>query len=391
MSDSEHTAVGQALGYVYQFERATYRLLQSDSAVVSVGLEHIDDVSVHRLDSTIREQDKATTVGDGRPLTDRSVALWKTLAIWADAILRDPTILASTEFHLVTNGEVGPDSLAARINAAETAVEADSVASELLTMAPGLRQDLLPFAEKVRALAHLLSTFVRKVFVFDRVSATFGGDLEQLPSLRLLAGVQRTAVFDNAAGWVRRTVLEQTRQDKPTLLDRAAFDREIKALFRRVAVAPLAAVFEPEDSAIDPGNYRSHGFFQQLDWIDTDASFVRDCVIHYVQARVARVKWTDADAVSETSLRAYEEDLKTRWKLHVRRQAQKVYPSATAQGQERLTDTLSEDSVLDGQIMPKAITCGSFHALANFEAATEPEIGWHPDFERLAKNTRGKS
>jgi hypothetical protein len=391
MSDSEHTAVGQALGYVYQFERATYRLLESDSAVVSVGLEHIDDVSVHRVDSTIREQDKATTVDDGRPLTDRSVALWKTLAIWADAVLADPAILASTEFHLVTNGEVALDSLAARIHAAETAAEADSVASELLTMAPGLRQDLLPFSEKVRVLAHLLSTFVRKVFVLDRVSATFGGDLEHLPSLRLLGSVQRTAVFDNAAGWVRRTVLEQTRQGKPTLLDRAAFDREIKALFRRVAVAPLAAVFEPDDSAIDPGNYRSHGFFQQLDWIDTDASFVRDCVIHYVQARVARVKWTDADAVSETSLRAYEEDLKTRWKLHVRRQAQRTYPSATAQGQERLTDTLSEDSILDGQIMPKAITCGNFHALANFEVATEPEIGWHPDFERLAKDTRGKS
>ena len=392
MSDSEHTAVGQALGYVYQFDRATYRLLESDSAVVSVGLEHIDDVSVHRVDSTsIREQDKATTVDDGRPLTDRSVALWKTLAIWADAILADPAILGSTEFHLVTNGEVAPDSLAARIHAAETAVEADSVANELLTMAPRLRQDLLPYAEKVRALAHLLSTFVGKVFVLDRVSATFGGNLQQLPSLRLLGSVQRTAVFDNAAGWVRRTVLEQARQGKPTLLDRAAFDREIKALFRRVAVAPLAAVFETDDSAIDPGNYRSHGFFQQLDWIDTDSGFVRDCVIHYVQARVARVKWTDADAVSEASLRAYEEDLKTRWKLHVRRQSQRSYPSAIAQGQERLTDTLSEDSVLDGQIMPKAITCGSFHALANFEAANEPQIGWHPDFEKLAKAATGKS
>ena len=392
MSDSEHTAVGQALGYVYQFDRATYRLLESDSAVVSVGLEHIDDVSVHRVDSTsIREQDKATTVDDGRPLTDRSVALWKTLAIWADAILADPAILSSTEFHLVTNGEVAPDSLAARIHAAKTAVEADSVANELLTLAPRLRQDLVPFAEKVRALGPLLSTFVGRVFVLDRVSATFGGNLQQLPSLRLLGSVQRTAVFDNAAGWVRRTVLDQARQGKPTLLDREAFDREIKALFRRVAVAPLAAVFEPDDSAIDPGNYRSHGFFQQLDWIDTDSGFVRDCVIHYVQARVARVKWTDADAVSEASLRAYEEDLKMRWKLHVRRQSQRSYPSAIAQGQERLTDTLSEDSVLDGQIMPKAITCGSFHALANFEAANEPQIGWHPDFEKLAKAATGKS
>jgi len=102
MSDSDHTAVGQALGYAYQFERATYHLLRADNAVVSVAVEHIDDVSVNRVDGTsIREQDKATIRG-GRPLTDRSVALWKTISIWADAIHSDPEILRATEFHLVT-------------------------------------------------------------------------------------------------------------------------------------------------------------------------------------------------------------------------------------------------------------------------------------------------
>ena len=61
------------------------------------------------------------------------------------------------------------------------------------------------------------------------------------------------------------------------------------------------------------------------------------------------------------------------------------------EGQERLTETLSEDSVLDGQFMPKAITCGSFHALADFDATNEPEIGWHPEFEKLVKGTKGNS
>ncbi len=393
MPDSLHTAVGQALGYVYQFDRATYRLLEADGAVVSVGLEHIDDVSIHHADSTtIREQDKTTLTDAGRALTDRSVALWKTLAIWADSVMNEPAALDSTEFHLVTNGEVAAGSLAGRINAAKTTAEADSVAKELLTLAVDLRQDLQPFAEVIRALPlPLLARLVSRTYVLDRVSTSFGGNIAALPVLRLLGDLQRTAVFDNAAGWVRRTVLEQARQGKATLIDRVAFEREIKALFRRVAVAPLAAVFELGDVSVDPGNYRSHGFFQQLDWIDIDSGFVRDCVIHYVQARVARVKWTDADAVSETSLRAYEEDLKTRWKLHVRRQSQRTYPSTIAQGQDRLTETLSEDSVLDGQVMPKAITCGSFHALADFDETNEPEIGWHPEFGEMAKAAKSKS
>ena len=131
----------------------------------------------------------------------------------------------------------------------------------------------------------------------------------------------RCAYSVNSSGWLSLTTLWdgcggpcwlQPFDGKPTLIDRTAFNREVRALFRRVSVAPLAVVFETPASAVDPANYRSHGFLQQLDWIDTEPSFVRDCVIHYVQAQVARVKWADADAVSEASLRAYEEDLKMR-------------------------------------------------------------------------------
>jgi hypothetical protein len=39
--------------------------------------------------------------------------------------------------------------------------------------------------------------------------------------------------------------------------------------------------------------------------------------------------------------------------------------------------------------MPKAITCGSFHALADFDAKTDPEIGWHPEFEKMARAAKG--
>jgi hypothetical protein len=259
-------------------------------------------------------------------------------------------------------------------------------------MADGLREDLQPFATKVRQLdLILLTALVGKIFVFDKVSASFGGKLENLQSLRLLGELQRTAVFDHAVGWVRRTVLAAAKEFKPTLIMRESFEREVRALFRRVAVAPLAIVFDSPNSAVDPADYRSYGFFQQLDWIDTEPRFVRDCVIHFVQALVARVKWTDADVVSEASLLAYQEDLKTRWKLHVQRQSLREYSSQILQGKELLTDTLSEDTALDGQLMPKAITCGNFHALADFDAQTKPQIGWHPEFEKMAKTEGGGS
>jgi hypothetical protein len=385
---SDHTAIGQALGYAYQFERATYRLLEAENNVVSVGVEHVDDVSVHRTDGTsIREQDKST-IGSAHPVTDRSVALWKTISIWVDAVLADPSVIDTTEFHLVTNGTIALDSLAARIGAIKEDAEAEVMASELLAFAADLRDTLKPFAASVIALPQKeLAKLIKRIHVFDNRAAAFGGAVQDLQSLRYLSEFQKLAVFNNAGAWVRRSILETACEGRPTIVDRIAFDREVTALLRRVAAAPLAIVFEPTASEIDPARYESYGFFQQLEWIDTDPDFVRDCVIHYVLAQATRIGWTDADGVSEGSLRAYEDDLKSRWKLQVRREAQKSFLSPVAQGAARLIETLSEDSVLDGQAMPKVITCGNYHALANFTKEASPELGWHPDFVNLAKRT----
>jgi hypothetical protein len=393
MADADHTAVGQALGFVYQFERATYRLLEANTTIVSVGVEHVDDVSVHRSDGTsTREQDKST-IRDARPLTDRSTALWKTLAIWAQAILEDPTRLSTTEFHLVTNGEISPTSLARRIHDAKTRVAMDAVASELQTMTLDLREELSPFGTVVREIPlGMLAALVGQTFAFDKVTASFGGKLEEIPSLRYFGEHQRVAVFDGAMGWVRRAILSTALQGQPTLVDRVAFDREVRGLVRRVQAAPLAAIFDPSSAVpVDPTNYKQHGFFQQLEWIDTEPEFARECVIHYAHAKAARVKWTDADAVSEASLRSYEEDLKSRWKLHLQKQSLSTFPSPEVKGRALLFETLSVDVAFDGQVMPRPITCGNYHALADFDAKKEPALGWHPEYKTRVKGSKGES
>jgi C-terminal domain 7 of the ABC-three component (ABC-3C) systems len=117
---------------------------------------------------------------------------------------------------------------------------------------------------------------------------------------------------------------------------------------------------------------------------------VRECVIHYVHAQAVRVKWADSTAVPDAEIRAYENDLKTRWRLNVQRQSTRSYPSPVHKGQDLLNETLSEDSVIQGQAMPKQFTCGSFHVLADFDGETDPKIGWHPEFDEMAKSSKDK-
>jgi hypothetical protein len=226
--------------------------------------------------------------------------------------------------------------------------------------------------------------------VADRVTAAFGGKLADIPSLRYFGEAQRVAVFDGARGWVGRVVREAAEHGKPTLIDRAAFDRELRALVRRVQAGPLAAAFDPSSSPpIDPNDYARHGFFRQLEWIDIGATFAHECIIHYAHAKAARVRWAaEPDAISEASLRAYEEDLKARWKLNVFRQSLKSHSTPETKGRELLAETLSADVPLDGQSMPRQITSGNYHALADFDTKKAPDLGWHPDYETLAEGPK---
>jgi hypothetical protein len=368
-------------------------LLLADRNVVSVGVEHTDDVSETRRDgSIVREQDKAT-VRSVDPLTDNSVALWKTLGIWAGEVADDPALLDICEFHLVTNAVIAKGGLANRLHTAKTPETTAEAAKVLLAQVEKLRDDLKPFGEALAGLGEKsVARLVEHVFVFDATSAHYAGDLEAVPALRLLAPLARQIVFDGAVAFVKRSVLKRAVADEPSVVERAAFDREMRALVRHVQVAPLgiATSSNAAPSEGELSDARSLGFVQQLDWVEAEPDFIRECYIHYAQARAARLSWTESGDVSEAALAGYREELRLRWRLVVRKEKRASFTSAVQQGQHRLDETLSEDSSLAGELLPKAITCGNFHALADFSDGSAPDIGWHPDFLDLAKDSTPK-
>ncbi|MBB6695947.1 hypothetical protein H7B90_31615 [Cohnella xylanilytica] len=383
---TDHSASGQALGYVYQFDRATYRLFQSGVDVVEIGVEDIDDVSVHlNSGNEIREQDKST-VNSGSPLSDRSVALWKTLHIWAELIKGNLTVLKSSEFHLVTNGTLSANCLARRINGATEKKSAKAVCDELLSMIPTLRDDLVPFGKTLSKLSDdQLNSLILKVSVFDKMSSKFGGNLEELQALRVFEPGMKVGLFDQMNGWVKRKIRELVERGEQPRIARADFDKELQGLFRKVTVARLSAIIEPFDMDVDISEYESHGFVKQLDWINVDEDLIREAILNYLHAQDTRIKWSDNNAVSETTLLQYEKDLKKSWETASRRAYRQPFPTDELKGQECLDLTLEQNTFIHNEIMPKSISCGNFHALAHFTEEQEPVIGWHPGFKSLSK------
>ncbi|SFL00271.1 ABC-three component system protein [Brevibacillus centrosporus] len=388
---TDHSASGQALGYVFQFDRATYRLFQSGVDVVEIGVEDIDDVSVHfNNGNEVREQNKST-VNSGSPLSDRSVALWKTLHIWAESILATPSLLDTSEYHLVTNGSLSDKCIARRIDDATDEESAKVICDELRGMIPTLRDDLVPFGKTLSNLSdENLRSMIKKVSVFDKTSPRFGGNLEELQALRVFEAGMKVGLFDQMNGWVKRKIRELVEKGQQPRIIRDEFDKELQGLFRKVTVARLSAIIEPFDMNVDIFQYKSHGFVQQLDWINMDEDVIREAILNFLHAQDTRMKWSDSNAVSETTLIQYEKDLKKCWETASRRAYRQPFPTDEIKGQECLDLTLEQNTYIHNEIMPKSISCGNFHALAHFIEEQGPIIGWHPKFKFLAKG-RSKS
>ncbi|MED2977933.1 hypothetical protein P4284_14660 [Bacillus swezeyi] len=383
---TDHTASGQALGYMYQFDRATYRLFQSEVDVIEIGVEDIDDVSIHKVSGKeIYEQDKST-VNTGSPLSDRSVALWKTLHIWTELVLSDPTILNNVEFHLVTNGALSKKCLARSINDAVDEKSSKVVCDDLRNIITTLREDLVPYGSTLKKLSdQLLKKMLVKVLVFDNMCPKFGGNLEEIQAIRVFEPEIKVSLFDQMGGWVKRKIRELVQAGHQPRIRREDFDKELRGLVRRVSVARLSALVVPFDLNVDISEYESHGFVKQLDWISIDEDSIREAILDYIHAQRTRIKWTDNNAVSETALTLYERDLKKSWATAQRRALRQSLETEELKGQECLDLTLEQDSYIHNEIMPKTITCGNFHVLAHFLEKQEPVIGWHPQFKSLSK------
>ncbi|MEC6748609.1 ABC-three component system protein [Marinilactibacillus sp. XAAS-LB27] len=383
---ADHSALGNALGYLYQFDRATYNLFQSKIDVIAVGIEDLDDVSIHKNNQNkVFEQDKST-INSGSPLADRSTSLWKTLHIWSEMILLEPEILEKAEFHLVTSGQVSDKSLVKRINDSREEKTADKIIDDIEYMSKTLRTELIPYWKTIEKLnRRALTDMIMKISVFDKVCPEFGGDIEKIQIFRAFDRNAKIALFDQMNGWVKRKIIEAATSNQPSRILREEFDKELKGQVKRINVARLSALVAPYEQQVDTSNYESHGFVKQLDWINLDENTIREAIIDYNHAHETRLSWTDDGVVSETTLSIYQRDLEKTWKIAMKRACRMNLETDELTGLECLDLTLEKDSFIHNEIMPKSITSGNFHALAHFTAKEEPLIGWHPNYKILLK------
>lgn len=106
-SNTVHDASPAALGFYYQSQFALLTLLSQTADDAAVAVERLDDVELKANGQKLLFQLKHSVQENPPPVSLASVALWKTIRVWIDAL---PLVsLADTTFHLVSVGKV-PDN-----------------------------------------------------------------------------------------------------------------------------------------------------------------------------------------------------------------------------------------------------------------------------------------
>ena len=383
MTLAAHTAAGQAAGYLFQPERALFWLAKCPAGSV-VGVETEDDVAVRLLDgSVIHEQQKHSVQPDHSPFGDRSKDLWNTLDIWLGACETGEIDLDRTHLWLTTN-KVLPDCLVRRIGLSSRNLDNTCVAD--LRRAginpPGALKRV--FDHVLAASDQLLKRLLGRIQVADGSQPTSGIALRAEISslLHLPQSIAWDGLLDQLAGWLYNQILAAWRGGKPALIPREAFDRQYHRLLTVHRHRPRQA--DPEHlvpvTAAEVQQHRNHVFVNQLlaVTLTEPEDEVMDAICDFVRCSKERFRLSNEGDLTDADLRAFEDNLKRRWKQSCRSHCDAKPLSRRAArdlGYKILMDAVGHREALGGIEQEPYVSVGTYHRLADNLA-----VWWNPHF-----------
>ena len=374
-----HDAPGLLAATELQFTRALYWLAESPAGAL-IGLETGDDVVVAGAGLPwIREQDK-NTVAENAPLTDRSVPLWKTLAIWSEAE-RLGQLTETTILILCTNRIVSMDCLVVRLHHAQLETEIDQCVAELQAIAARPSATIASFCAEI---AQDWSAVRRVIKCFQLCDARDFDPSQIVDSvagrLHLSERIAPQLIVDGLAGWLRRYAYERWQNRQPAWIPRKLFDNQYHAyldLLKRRRLAERPAWDIPVATSERTAAY-SEFFFEQLIAIELSDEGLEAAVDNYLRFRAERLRLSDEGDITDEDWRAFFSALVERWSRIRRRESLRgeaadvdlgraVYNETVEAGhREHLAGTATESEYM---------TSGGYHRLAD-----DKTVHWHPRY-----------
>lgn len=352
------------------------------AADVSVAVEAVDDVSLHRAgDAIAQEQDKHSSTATKEILGDRSKALWRTLQIWITQRANNPNSKCD-RYLLVTNTTVDTGIANSIKRLSRREVDLSETLDALRAMGKvrstakvqQIINDVLQHSDV--ALGELLS----KIEIVDRVERSSNA-AHIANGLAIDPRMDERAILDALLGWMTRTLRESWDADQPGLISRAACIkqcRELEKLQARQRFLPRASRDVIVADA-DRDRALARPFVNHLNRIEAEEEDVLQAIEHFVQFNIEKHRLTNEGEIADREWRIRSDRLIQRWRNICRASRRSLKGSTTQEiGLRILAESTYQhrEPLADHQCNELYMTSGHYHRLAD-----DDEVWWDPDYK----------
>ncbi len=381
--DNPHGAAASALGYLFQCRYALLEGLRAvpDTPQLMISIEKFDDVAFEangeptELIQTKHHIDKA---GD---LSDASVDLWKTMAIWLKRVAEDIEAPFRTKFVLMTTANAPDNSAAALLRMRDR----DEVAADKLLMAAAKSSKNQKIkdacASYVAQPDQVRLSLLRAVMILDGSPNIIDvrEDIERVLH-HAAPRDQIEKLVERLEGWWFGAVIRALSGAAPAAIPVTAIEQRVDELreeFKRDALPVDFKDAVPSKNVIAELDKRP--FVRQLRKIEIGPKRIEYAIRDYYRASEQRSRWAREDLLIDGELGNYERDLTEAWEP---RHAAIVEEAGTCAAEQKVSlgQALFKWAEQDANfplrtVRDRFLTHGSYHILANRHA-----VGWHPEF-----------
>ncbi|HCC5837225.1 ABC-three component system protein [Citrobacter farmeri] len=388
-------ASAKIVGFLYQMERALYRIFSNEHDSAVFGIETADDVVEEILFENGHwhvafEQDKHASGTQSQPYQDSSKNLWHTIHIWLNAMKEVREKYNKITYYLVTNKTVGSNNLATILSEAKTEEQINSALVILKEQANAINGKVKDIAVHVLSYSEEeLKFLIKNIELLDNHGTHSGIPLKQA-TINLLhipteLKSQEETIYQTLFGFMIDQCLSAWKVRRSVELTKGPFsnlrDAEISKIKRRNFIDQ--PIFDTEYKKFMDNDNTEHLFIEQLQYININTEQCNKALEHYWAFHAERVRLEDTGEIPLSAWRARDYALYERWeqiKNNIEVTGDKN--NSIESSQEIYTKTLSDYKAnLNG--MPTEylyFTRGNYHNLANY-SENETFIHWHSNFK----------
>jgi len=359
---------------------------------VDVAIERLDDISFETNGTALELLQTKHHIDRVGNLSDASPDLWRTLRVWAEAALKDPSLPSRTRLVLITTGS-SPEGSAALLLRPSAAYPPDSgrepkAAQEILSAVASISENKalkLAFAAFLALTPQMRSSLLSAVEIVDRHPILSDLDAILEEELRLVAPRGKAAVArELLEGWWWPRVCNALMASPAAPIAISAIEAkidDIRDILKRDALTADFEFAEPSEATV--ADYDGFRFVKQLRVIGLGGNRIGYAKRDYYRAFAQRSKWTREHVVLDEELAKFEATLMEEWQPRFNAMCDAHTGGPDEAKLQQAGQTIYQWAETEARFPFRSLTArflnvGSYHILAN-----DLRVGWHKNYLTL--------